>query len=145
VAIAGLAIFHLCLLWGRLATATIQRPNVAFRWAAAAGLLFGVHALHRRAPRIGDPRVICALAIVAALLHAPPSANKPMFVGAPPSLLLVAGCGMALGVATVAGTRARLAHRVGRLRSAYTASASCRPGFAPALTGRAPPSAPSRS
>jgi hypothetical protein len=64
-----LVLFHAALLWARLETATLWRPDVLARWIGAAALLAAAAILARRGSLRRSPRARLALVLLALLLH----------------------------------------------------------------------------
>jgi hypothetical protein len=75
---AALAVFHGWLFVSQAVAGRLWDPWVIFRWLAAAALIAGLAALHRRGNRLVSRKGI-ALWLLAALLHGPAIADNENF------------------------------------------------------------------
>jgi hypothetical protein len=115
LALAALAVFHISLLWDRLAGGQLLDPVVAARWLGAAALTAGLVALRRRGVSLVAGRRALVVWLLVVLLHwsATPGAavaddgqqspSDVIFVV--PSTAAAALLGVGLLVATFAASR----------------------------------------
>ncbi|MDX1502205.1 MAG: hypothetical protein R3325_07565 [Thermoanaerobaculia bacterium] len=143
----AVALFHVVLLWRRLADLTLLEPWVAVRWGASALLCWGALALRRRGLSLLRGRGAVVLWLLVLLLHlqvpgpAPgsaPSAAAEMPPLLPVALGLVAAGVLAAAAGGVPGARRRPVALAGRLPRRHAPVARRRPK-SPSLFSRPPP------
>lgn len=70
LAVAGLVLFHALLLWYRITSWSLLKPDVILRWGAAMVLLFAVLRLRRSGVSLLWSRPALVFWLLVALLHA---------------------------------------------------------------------------
>jgi hypothetical protein len=146
VAVAGLVLLHVAILWARITQGRLGEPAIALRWAAAVVLLLALVALRRRGVSLLWGRRALVFWMLVLLLHA--GTSLPAEAGprvAPERLLFVVPAAVApaclflvllvtpLAGAALAGPALLLRHGAARAVRAR------RPGFRLALASRPPP------
>jgi hypothetical protein len=146
VAVAGLVLLHVSILWARITQGRLGEPAIALRWAAAVVLLLALAALRRRGVSLLWGRRALVFWMLVLLLHA--GTSLPQEAGprvAPERLLFVVPAAVApaclflvllvtqLAGAALAGPAVALPH------GAASAVRTRRPGFRLALASRPPP------
>lgn len=150
LALAGvaLAVFHGWLFVSQAAAGRLWDPWVIFRWLAAAALVAGLAALHRRGNLLFSRRGV-ALWLLAAVLHGPAITDNQSFntfaipeAAATSVLQVLSSAGLAISLwmlATLLAARRSSAALLRALAPAVPLSARIAAGHAAGFSPRPPP------
>jgi len=149
LALAGLAVFHVSLLWDRLADGQLLDPLVAARWLGAIALTAALVALRRRGVSLVAGRRALVVWLLVVLLHwsakpavavtddGQPSTSDLIFVV--PSTAAAALVGLGLLVATFAASRVRRPALACLCTMEPSDAGRTSSGWRPSAAARAPP------